>query len=353
MLYILFAILLFGFLIAIHEFGHFITAKLCGVRVNEFAIGMGPQILKKKGRETEYSLRLFPVGGFCAMEGEDEASDDPRSFSAAAFWKRCLILVAGSAMNFITGLVILVCIYSGADAYVSPAIDSFMDGNPAYEQGYLQVGDEFLEIDGHLVLVNSDVSLLLSRGNGETADILVRRNGEKLLLEDVPLALREYEMDGDVQLMYGLYFQVKEATLGSNIGLALRSSLNFARMVWFSLQDLISGSAGLQDLSGPVGIVSTMSQVGQASASVWDAILNLLYFGAFIAINLSVMNLLPLPALDGGRLFFQLINGLLSVTIRRQIPDKYESYVHFAGLVLLLLLMLVVGLNDIYKIFWH
>ena len=353
MLYILFAILLFGFLIAIHEFGHFITAKLSGVRVNEFAIGMGPQILKKKGKETEYSLRLFPVGGFCAMEGEDEESDDPRSFSKASFWKRCLILIAGSAMNFLTGLVILVCLFSGSEAYISPTIDGFMEGNPAYEQGYLQVGDELLKIDGHMVLVNSDVSLLLGRSNGETVDLLVRRNGEKLLLEDVPLTLREYELEGEKQLKYGLFFRVKEANLGSNIGLALRSSLNFARMVWFSLQDLFSGAAGLKDLSGPVGIVSTMSEVGQASATAWDAVLNLLYFGAFIAVNLAVMNLLPLPALDGGRLLFLLLNGLLSVTIRRQIPDKYESYVHFAGLVLLLLLMLVVGLNDIYKIVWH
>lgn len=353
MLYILFAVLLFGFLIAIHEFGHFITAKLSGVRVNEFAIGMGPQILKKKGKETEYSLRLFPVGGFCAMEGEDEESDDPRSFSKAAFWKRCLILIAGSGMNFLTGLIILVCFFSGEDSYVTSTIDGFMEGNPAFEQGYLQEGDELLRIDGHMVLLNSDVSLLLGRGNGETVDLVIRRNGEKMRLEDVPLALREYEFEGETQLKYGLYFRVKESNLLSNIGLALRSSLNFARMVWFSLQDLFSGAAGLKDLSGPVGIVNAMSQVGQASATAWDAVLNLLYFGAFIAVNLAVMNLLPLPALDGGRLLFLLLNGLLSVTIRRQIPDKYESYVHFAGLVLLLLLMLVVGLNDIYKIFWH
>lgn len=353
MLYILFAILFFGFLVAIHEFGHFITAKLSGVRVNEFAVGMGPQIWKKLGKETVYSLRLFPVGGFCAMEGEDEASDDPRSFTAASFWKRCLILVAGSAMNFLAGLVILVCLFSGAEAYVSTTIDSFMDGCPAYEQGYLQVGDEILKVDGHMVLLNTDVSLLLGRGNGETADLLVRRNGEKVLLEDVPLALRQYELNGETQMRYGLYFRVAESDLISNTGLALRSSLNFARMVWFSLQDIFSGAAGLKDLSGPVGIVSTMSDMGQASATVWDAILNLLYFGSFIAINLAVMNLLPLPALDGGRLFFLLLNGLLSVTIRRKIPDKYEGYVHFAGLVLLLLLMLVVGLNDIYKIFWN
>lgn len=352
MLYILFAILFFGFLIAIHEFGHFITAKLCGVKVNEFAIGMGPQVVKKQGKETVYSLRLFPVGGFCAMEGEDEATDDPRSFAKASFGKRFLILVAGSAMNFLTGLVILICLFSTTQAYIAPVIDSFMEGCPAAEEGYLLPGDEILRIDGHAVLLSSDISTLLSRGNGETADLVVRRDGERVTLEDVPLALRAYEIDGEKQEKYGLYFKVEQSGIAANTGLALRSSVNFARMVWFSLEDLFSGAAGLKDLSGPIGIVDTMSDVGEASASWLDAALNLLYFGAFIAVNLAVMNLLPLPALDGGRLFFLILNGILSRFLRREIPGKYEGYVHLAGMALLLLLMLVVGINDVYKIFW-
>ena len=353
MLYILFAIVFFGLLVAVHELGHFMTAKLCGVRVNEFSVGMGPVLLHKKGKETEYSLRLLPVGGFCAMEGEEGDSDDPRSFAKASFWKRFLILIAGSLMNLLAGIVIILCLYSGAEAYVSPVIDGFMDGCPAYEQGYLQVGDELLKVDGYAVLVNTDLAMLLGRGNGKDADILVRRNGEKILLHDVPLALQEYELDGVKQMKYGLYFRVEQSSFGKNMSLGLRNALNFARMVWFSIQDMITGAAGLKDLSGPVGIVSTMSEMGQASETLGVALMNLLYFGAIIAINLAVMNLLPLPALDGGRLFFLVLNGILWVLLRRKIPDKYESYVHFAGLVLLLGLMLVVALNDVYKIVWH
>ena len=352
MLYILIAILFFGFLIAIHELGHFITAKLCGVRVNEFAIGMGPLLLKKQGKETLYSLRLLPIGGFCAMEGEDQATDDPRSFAKAPAWRRFLILVAGAAMNFLAGLLILLILFSPAQASNTAVIDSFAAGCPAAEEGYLQPGDEILKIDGHLVLIYDDISMLLSRGNGETVDLVIRRDGEKLKLEDVPMALGVYEDNGVSRERYGLNFSVAESGFSRNVNIAFRTSLDFVRMVWFGLEDLFSGAAGLKDMSGPIGIVNAMSEVGEASASRLAALLNLLYFGAFIAINLAVMNLLPIPALDGGRIFFLIINVILSRVIRREIPGKYEGYVHLAGMALLLLLMLVVGVNDVYKLIW-
>ena len=350
MLYILFAILFFGFLIAIHEFGHFIVAKACGVKVNEYAIGMGPQLRHKQGKETLYSLRLFPVGGYCAMEGEDEDTGDPRSFSAAKGWKRFLILIAGSAMNFLAGLVILLLLYSGTKAYVVPVIADFMEGCPAYEEGYLQVGDEFLRINGHPVWLSTDVSTLLGRGNGETVEPVIRRDGQKLALHDVPLALHEYTEDGQVVQRYGLYFSTREGSIGGNLSLAIRSSADFARMVWFSLEDLVSGRAGVSDLSGPIGIVGAMSDVGESSATWRDALLNLLYFGSFIAVNLAVMNLLPLPALDGGRVFFLILNGLLYLVFRRRIPGKYEGYVHMAGMLLLLALMAFVAIQDIMRL---
>ena len=352
MLYILIAILFFGFLIAIHELGHFITAKLCGVRVNEFAIGMGPLLLKKQGKETLYSLRLLPIGGFCAMEGEDEATDDPRSFARASALRRFLILVAGAAMNFLAGLLILLILFSPAQASNTAVIDSFAAGCPAAEQGYLQPGDEILKIDGHMVLIYDDISMLLSRGNGETVDLVIRRDGEKLKLEDVPMALAVYEDNGVSRERYGLNFSVAESGFLRNVNIAFRTSLDFVRMVWFGLEDLFSGAAGLKDMSGPIGIVNAMSEVGEASVSRLAALLNLLYFGAFIAINLAVMNLLPIPALDGGRIFFLIVNVILSRVIRRQIPGKYEGYVHLAGMALLLLLMLVVGVNDVYKLIW-
>lgn len=350
MLYVLFAIVLFGFLIATHEFGHFAIAKLCGVRVNEFSIGMGPLLLKKQGRETLYSLRLLPIGGFCAMEGEDEATDDPRSFARASSWKRFLILIAGAAMNFLTGLVVLLCICASAQSFVVPTLSGFSEGCQAAEEGYLQPRDEILSINGHRVLLYDDVSTLLARGNGETADLVIRRNGEKLSLSDVPLALHDYEENGQIVRRYGLQFTIVPATLGMRLTNSVHCALNFARMVWFGLEDIFSGAAGVKDLSGPIGIVDTMSSVGKSSSSWQEALLNLSYFGAFIAVNLAVMNLLPLPALDGGRIFFLILNTVLAKVIRRKIPGKYEGAVHLIGMGLLLLLMVIVGANDVLRL---
>lgn len=351
MLYILLAILFFGFLIAVHEFGHFMTAKLSGVKVNEFSIGMGPQLLKKQGKETVYSLRLLPIGGFCAMEGEDESTDDPRSFAKASAWRRFLILVAGSATNFLVGILILLCLFSTAKSTAVPTISSFADGCPAYTEGYLRPGDTLLKINGHRVLVYNDVTTLLSRGNGSTVDLVIRRDHETLTLKDVPVALAEYpDGNGGTTQRYGINFSVAESTFASNMGTALRTGADFVRMVWFGLEDLFSGAAGLKDMSGPIGIVNTMSQVGEQSDTAGNALLNLLYFGAFITVNLAVMNLLPLPALDGGRIFFLVLNVILSKVIHREIPGKYEGYVHMAGMALLLALMLVVGINDVYRL---
>lgn len=350
MLYTILAVIMFGILIAIHEFGHFSVAKLCGIQVNEFSIGMGPLLLQKQGKETLYSLRLLPIGGFCAMEGEDEESDNPRAFDNAAAWKRFLVLIAGSAFNFLTGLVILLCIYSGISVFATPTIVGFMDGFPCQGETMLMEGDEILSIDGKAVLLSSDVSTLLSLGNGETVDIVVRRDGQKIRIDDLPLIPREYEVEGETVLRYGLYFGVEEATIPVRLRNGFYSSVNFVRMVWWSLEQLFTGNAGLKDLSGPIGIVGTMSQVGEASSTALDAVINLLNFSAFIAINLSVMNLLPIPALDGGRVLFLLLNGLLYLLFRRKIPAKYEQYVHVVGMALLLALMVVVAFQDVYRI---
>ena len=350
MIYIIFAIIMFSLLIAVHEFGHFFVAKLCGVRVNEFAIGMGPQLLKKQGKETMYSLRAFPIGGFCAMEGEDEDSEDPRAFGNAAAWKRLLILIAGSGMNLLTGFVILICLYLPNQSMITTQISGFMDGCPAAEEGYLQAGDEILKIDGHRVSLYSDIPLLLSQGNGETVDLVVRRDGARIAMENVPIYMREYNEDGQQVVRYGLYFAAKETNVLDDAALAMKTGGYFVRLVWFSLEDLVTGGVRLSDLSGPIGIVSTMSQVGEAAYSWVDALENLLYFAAFIAINLAVMNLLPLPALDGGRVLFLLLNGISTLVLRRSIPEKYERYVHLAGMGLLLALMAVVAVSDVLKI---
>ena len=260
-------------------------------------------------------------------------------------------MVAGSATNFLVGILILLCLFSTATSPAVPTISSFADGCPAYTEGYLRPGDTLLKINGHRVLVYNDVTTLLSRGNGSTVDLVIRRDRETLTLKDVPLALGEYpDGNGGTTQRYGINFSVAESTFVSNMGTALRTGADFVRMVWFGLEDLFSGAAGLKDMSGPIGIVNTMSQVGEQSDTAGNALLNLLYFGAFIAVNLAVMNLLPLPALDGGRIFFLVLNVILSRVIHREIPGKYEGYVHMAGMALLLALMLVVGINDVYRL---
>lgn len=352
-LYILFAIVLFGFLIAIHEFGHFSVAKLCGIRVNEFSIGMGPLLLHKQGKETQYSLRLLPIGGFCAMEGEDEDSSDPRAFGNADAWKRFLVLIAGSTFNFLTGLAILLVIYSGMQCYVDTTITGFAEGFPCQGEEMLMKGDTILAVNGRAVLLSGDFTTLLSLNREDTVDLTVRRNGQKLKLNDLPLVPRPYtDENGETVVRYGLDFGLKEVTgIPERIRYGFYSSVDFVRMVWWSLEELLGGGASVKDLSGPIGIVNTMSEVGEQSANAWDAVINLFYFGAFIAINLSVMNLLPFPALDGGRVFFLMLNGIIYLLTRRTIPAKYEQYVHAAGMLLLLALMAFVALQDVFRLF--
>ena len=350
LIYIIIAIVIFGLLIAIHELGHFLVAKACGVKVLEFSIGMGPQLWHKEGKETQYSLRLFPIGGFCAMEGEDGESDDPRAFGNTAGWKKFLVLIAGSASNFIAGMLLILCLFAASTGYVSTTLSGFVDSFPCQGETMLQAGDEIVSIDGSAVLLYSDISTLLNRGNGKTHDIVVRRDGEKITLNDLPLTPREYEVEGKKVTMYGLYFQSKEATFGSKLRLGLANSVDFVRMIWWSLEDLFTGAVGFSALSGPIGIVDAMGQMAESADGVRQAVDNLLYFAAFLAINLAFMNLLPLPALDGGRVFFLILNGLAVLLFRRRIPAKYEGYVHFGGLVLLLGLMVVVAVQDVYRI---
>ncbi len=350
LIYIIIAIVIFGLLIAIHELGHFLVAKACGVKVLEFSIGMGPQLWHKEGKETQYSLRLFPIGGFCAMEGEDGESDDPRAFGNTAGWKKFLVLIAGSASNFIAGMLLILCLFAASTGYVSTTLSGFVDGFPCQGETMLQAGDEIVSIDGSAVLLYSDISTLLNRGNGKTHDIVVRRDGEKIVLNDLPLTPREYQVEGKKVTMYGLYFQSKEATFGSKLRLGLANSVDFVRMIWWSLEDLFTGAVGFSALSGPIGIVDAMGQMAESADGVRQAVDNLLYFAAFLAINLAFMNLLPLPALDGGRVFFLILNGLAVLLFRRRIPAKYEGYVHFGGLVLLLGLMVVVAVQDVYRI---
>lgn len=352
MVYILAAILIFGVLIGVHELGHFLAAKACGVRVNEFAIGMGPAVWKKQRGETLYALRAFPIGGFCAMEGEEDDSDDPSALNNQSFWKKLLIYAAGAGMNFLTGLLIILILYAGAKAFYTPTIVSFADGCPLESENGLQVGDTLRAIDGERVYLFSDVSMLLGRNTDGTFDLVLRRNGERVVLKDFPMERREYtSSDGSTFTGFGMTFGAEEATFGKKLAYSWNNALDFVRLVRLSIQMILTGEAGVKDLSGPVGIVSTMTEVGEQSATVRDAVENIAYFAALIAVNLAVMNLLPLPALDGGKIFFLVINTVAMLLFRRQIPAKYENYIHYAGLILLLGLMLFVTFQDVWKLF--
>ena len=348
-MYIIIAIIIFGILIAIHEFGHFMAAKLCGVKVEEFAIGMGPALFKKQKGETVYALRILPIGGFCAMAGEDEESDDPRAFTNQGFWKKFVILCAGSFMNLVLGIVLILIMYAGAQAFVTPTIDHFMDGCPYEGAEAMQAGDTFYSIDGQRIYLVSDVSSFLMRGDG-VYDIVMLRDGEKVELKDFALTTNTYAEDANEGPKYGFVFGYTEATFGTKLEYTWNTTLEFSRLVWLGLGDLINGKVGLKDMSGPVGIVDMMNEVGQQAESAKAAADNLLYISAFIAVNLAIMNMLPIPALDGGRVFLMIVTVIIEAVSRKKLDPKYEGYIHLGGRVLLLGLMALVMYNDIAKL---
>ncbi len=347
-LYVLAAILAFGLLIFFHEMGHFLTAKAGSVRVNEFSVCMGPAIWQRQRGETTYSLRCIPIGGYCALEGETEKSDDPRAFSNAGVLKKLAVLVAGSASNFLIGFLILTILCAGASGFATTKLGDLYEG--VSEQTGLQVGDEIVRINRERVFLRSDMEMLLERGNGVYA-ITVRRDGNLVTLENVPLRPREFVINGEKTVKYGLVFTAVEANVGTVLKTAWLSALDDARLVWLGLRDLVNGAIGIDGLSGPVGIVSVMAETGKNAASVGDAVVTLAYFTAFLSINLAVMNMLPIPALDGGRAFLLLVKTALEKLLRRPIPEKYENRIHQVGLLLVIGFIACITLKDVWQLF--
>ena len=341
MLQIILAILAFGMLVIVHEFGHFITAKRGGVQVNEFWIGMGPTLLKKEHNGTLYCLKLLPFGGACVMEGEDEESESEHAFGKASLPRRMLIVAAGALMNFLVGFLIVLAVIqpNGPNGgYIVSTIDSVNPASTAAAAGGLQAGDEILEVDGYNILMRSDFEIALARGADTTYEVVVRRDGEKITL---PAVVLEATIEGDDgRKMIGLTFAEQPDSIGMHINMAVRTSVNYARMVWASLGMLVTGQVGVDQLSGPVGVAEVMATTASYSIAAF------LQLVAFISINLGVMNLLPLPALDGGRLVFLILEGIR----RKPVPAKYEGYIHAAGLMLLLALMVYVTGQDILRI---
>ena len=348
---ILLAILLFSFLIFIHELGHFIAAKLSGVQVNEFSMFMGPALIKWKRGETQYSIRCIPIGGYCAMEGENEDSDNPRAFSKASFLKKFIIFIAGSMMNIIVGILLMFIIALPKDTIVTPVIHSFDSLCTVQGEGKLQVGDEILEIDGETIYIANDISMIIGLNGGTTHDFVVLRNGEEVQLNDLYMEKHEIELNGEKYMGYGITFTQTDMTFPMKLQYTIDNSIDTVRNIRLSLQMLITGKAGLSDVAGPVGIAHTMSEVTESAESFGDSVMYILSFGAFLAINLGVMNLLPIPALDGGHVVGLVLTAGYEKITKKKINPKFESYLHGIGMILLLALMAIIMFKDIFVIF--
>lgn len=351
-MYIILAILLFGILIAAHEWGHFIAARLSGVTVHEFSIGMGPLVWKKEGKKgTLFSLRALPIGGFCSLEGEEEESDDPHSLSNQGFWKKVLVFAAGAIMNLLVGMLILLVINFMTSTFAVSIVAGCAPEFEAANGAPLLEGDEFYSINGHRIYQPSDIDLLLMLADREPIDMVVLRDGEKVSFRHLAVGTFS-DSEGNPYQGYGFYRNAvgRKATFVNRLQYTWYYTVDFVRTVWFSLQMLVSGSAGVSDLNGPVGIVSTINDVGQQSASVADALLNIVYFGAFISVNLSVMNMLPIPALDGGHILFLVVSTVSEKLFKKRIPMKYEAAINMVFLALLMGLMLFVTFNDVMRL---
>ena len=338
---IIVAIVIFGIIIFVHEFGHFIAARIFGVKVNEFAIGMGPTLYKRQGKETLYSVRAIPMGGFCAMEGEDEENDDPRAFNNKKPWQRIIILAAGAGMNVLLGFVIvtIIVISSAHQSGFIPSttIESVEPESDAAR--FLQPGDKVVGINGTKVNIRRDLSFELGMydGSGE-CELEYKRDGKKYTEKFTPM--QTTLEDGSPYYIVG--FTIKQDPINPLTVLheGFFQTVWMVKLVFVSLGMLFTGEAGVSDLSGPVGVVSAMSTVARSG------LLDLIFFAGFLAVNIGVMNLLPLPALDGGRILFVLIE----LIFRKPVPRDKEGYVHFAGFVLLMGLMLYATWNDIIRI---
>ena len=327
---IILAILLFCILIFIHEFGHFAAAKACDIKVNQFAVGMGPVIFKKQKGDTEYSLRAFPIGGFCAMEGEDEETDDPRGFNNKPAGQKAIVVAAGPLMNFLLALVIMVAIVY-ATGIATTTIDTFVEGSLAEKAG-LKTGDQIVRIDDEKIDDWNDISPVLEdKEPGDTAEITVKR-GEETVTVETPL----YESDG--RTMIGI-MPTYERDVGSSLTTGFKSTLLLTKQMYVILKQLFTGEVSTSELSGPVGIVYIVNQ------SISQGMMYFFYLLAMLSLNLAVINLLPFPALDGGRLLFIVIRKITGEAV----SDELEGKINFIGIVFLLGLMVYVTGNDIIK----
>ena len=340
--YIIIAILIFGLLIFIHESGHFLFARLFKVTVNEFSIGMGPKLVSKKSKKSgiSYSLRAFPIGGFVSMAGEDEESDDPNALNKKPVWQRMIIVAAGGVVNLVAGiLVMFILVFSSTSMGLgSTTVAEFRDGALSQSSG-LKSGDTIVEVEGRNVHIADELVYEIMRLGIEPVDLTVVRDGEKTVIEDV-----EFPQMSEQGVAFGdadFYVYGQERTFTNLVKHSFYRSTYTVRMIWESLYDLVTGRYGIEAVSGPVGVTEALTEAAQTGSY------NFIYLVVVISMNLGVMNLLPLPALDGGRLVFLLIEAVR----RKPINPKVEGVIHTAGLALLMLLMIFICVKDVIKLF--
>lgn len=339
--YAIVMVFVFGVLIFIHEFGHFFTARRCGVAIKEFAVGMGPTLFswKSKKYDTRYALRAFPIGGFVSMVGEDEESEEENAFCNKSVWKRMIIVVAGAVMNLLLGFVLMLMVVLLQGKIGSTIVADFSENAISNQQ--LQVGDEIIKIDGTRVHSGNEVMYEITNKGYEPIDILVKRDGEKITLENVVFST--FEEDG---IMFGNvdFMVLEESRSALNIiKQTFFRSVSTVKMVYDSLIGLVSGRFGVDAVSGPIGVAEV---VGSAAKTNY---LSFIYIVSVLTINLGVVNLLPFPALDGGRFVFLAVEGIR----RKPLNRKIEGYINFAGIIILLAFMAFVSFKDILKLIFR
>lgn len=341
---IIIALLLFSILIIFHELGHFWLAKANGIRVNEFSLGLGPTIFGITKGETKYSLKLLPFGGACMMEGEDGESSDERAFGKKSVWARISVVAAGPAFNFIMALVfsfVLICNIG----YDLPVLADVTAGYAAEEAG-MQAGDTIVKMNGKKIHFYREISSYAMFHAGEAVEVTYERDGEKYQTTLVP----KYDEELG-RYLYGFQGSVEnvKGNLWENVKYSFYETKYWISTTIDSLKMLVTGGVSLNDMSGPVGIVDVIGDSYEESVSYgyYAVFLQMLYLSIIFAANLGVMNLLPLPALDGGRLVFLIIEAVR----RKKVDPEKEGMVHFVGIILLFALMIVVMFNDIRKLF--
>ncbi len=342
--YILVAILIFGLLVVIHEGGHYLFARLFRVTVNEFSIGMGPKIISKKSNKTgiAYSLRAFPVGGYVAMAGEDEDSNDPNAFCNKSVWKRLIITAAGALINITAGIVVMTILIASSSSLYGTEIYAMKNESAASyvsSEDSLQAGDVVISVGGAKVFTANDLVYQIMRRGIEPCDVVVNRNGEILTIKDYKFPVTNEE--GTAFGQPDFYVNEVPKSFGNVLKHSFHRSVSSIKMVWEQFYDLLRGRYSLKSISGPVGVTQALGEAAKSGADTF------LFLTAFISNNLGVVNLFPLPALDGGRLIFLLLEAVR----RKPLPRKVEGYIHMAGLALLLLLMVAVTFKDIFGLF--